>query len=152
MSKNTVIAFVVLIVVAIISTGTAVKLYVDLQKASDPQAAAQAEVQGIVEQVAKIMVLPANEMPTIATVVDPEKIKDQPFFANAQKDDKVLIYTIARKAILWRPGENKIIEVSALNIPTPQNTPPAVETEVEPEPTPMDTTAGNDEEVIDDTE
>lgn len=154
MSKNTVIAFVVLIVIAVISTGTAVKLYLDLQTASDPQAAAEAEVQGIVEQVAEIMVLPANELPTIATVVDPEKIKDQPFFANAEKDDKVLIYTTAKKAILWRPSENRIIEVSALNIPTPQNTAPAIETEVEPEPEPMpiDTTVDNDEELIDDTE
>jgi hypothetical protein len=61
------------------------------------------------------MVLPADETPTIATVSDPEKLKDQPFFANAKKGDKVLIFSNSAKAILYSPTEDKIVEVAPIN-------------------------------------
>jgi hypothetical protein len=85
------------------------------------QAATESEIQDLIAKVGKLIVLPSGEQPTIATVADPEKLKSQPFFANAQKDDKVLIYTNARKAILYSPSQNKIIEVAPINIgPAPE--------------------------------
>ena len=80
-----------------------------------PQAA-QDEAKKLVADVGRLIVLPTNEQPTIATVADPDKLRDQPFFANAKKGDKVLIYTNAKKAILYDPVENKIVEVAPLNI------------------------------------
>ncbi len=95
----------------------------------DPQRAAQAEVTKLVAQVSKIILLPENETPTVATVSDPDKLKDQPFFARSQKGDKVLIYTNSKKAILYNPTENKIVDVAPINIgntatpkPTPKTT------------------------------
>ena len=64
--------------------------------------------------VSKLMELP-DEKPTVATVSDPEKLKEQIFFANAQLDDVVLLYMAAKKAILYRPSINKIIEVAPIN-------------------------------------
>lgn len=72
--------------------------------------------QKLIEAMGQLMVLPTDETPTIATVTDLEKLKDQPFFTNAQVGDKVLIYTNAKKAILYRPSENKVIELAPLNI------------------------------------
>ena len=83
---------------------------------ADPQKVAAAETQALLERVGKIIELPADEQPTVATVADPDKLKDQPFFARAQQGDKVLIYTNARKAILFNPNTNKIVEVAPLNI------------------------------------
>lgn len=80
-----------------------------------PAAVSQGETGKIVALVGTLMQLPKNEDPTIATVSDKEKLKGQPFFNNAENGDKVLIYTKSKKAILYRPSINKIIEVSFLN-------------------------------------
>lgn len=86
----------------------------NLQK--NPAALAQKEVELLVNEVGKIIELPEGETPTLATVTDPERLRDQPFFARAQKGNKVLIYTNARKAILYDLVAHRIIEVAPLNI------------------------------------
>jgi len=83
---------------------------------NDPQKAGQVELENVLEMVGKIMVLPANEQPTLATVTDLAPLKDQPFFVNAKVGDKVLLYTSSRKAILYDPVANKIVEVAPINI------------------------------------
>jgi hypothetical protein len=80
------------------------------------QAQAQAEIDELVKEVGKVMSLPTDERPTVATVTDMEKVKDQPFFKNAKNGDKVIIYSASKKAILYRPSEKKIIEVGLVNI------------------------------------
>jgi uncharacterized protein HemX len=83
---------------------------------ADPQSLADQETQALINRVSQIIVLPTNEQPTIATVADPSQLQDQPFFAKAKQGDKVLIYTNARKAILYDPVLNKIVEVAPLSI------------------------------------
>ena len=107
---------------------------------SKGSAQVQAEIDALVAEVGNLIALPSDEKPTIATVTDVEKVKDQPFFRNAKNGDKVLIYTNARKAILYRPSEKRIIEVGAVNInqeatPTPSSEEGAEE-EATPTPTP----------------
>ncbi len=103
----------VLAVLLVISISIGVYFY---QKATaDPQKSSQNELQETITAVGKLMVLPIGETPTIATVSDPEKLKGQPFFARAQKGDKVLVYTTSQKAILYSPSLNKIVEVAPVN-------------------------------------
>lgn len=83
---------------------------------SDPQVFAKKDAAALIEKVGQLIVLPEGEEPTVATVSDPEKLKNQPFFANAKAGYKVLIYTNAKKAILYDPILNKIVEVAPLNI------------------------------------
>lgn len=91
--------------------------YRDAQKKlADPTQYAQEEVRLLVEKVGKLIELPADEQPTIANITDVEKLSSQPFFASAQNGDKLLIYTNARKAFLYRPSTNKIIEVAPVNL------------------------------------
>ncbi|MCV6900727.1 hypothetical protein OE165_27220, partial [Escherichia coli] len=40
--------------------------------------------------------------------------KTQAFFANAKNDDQILIYLKEQKAIIYRPSENKIINVGPI--------------------------------------
>jgi hypothetical protein len=83
---------------------------------SNTELATQKEVVQLVEKVGRLMELPTGEAPTIATVSDKEKLADQAFFQNAQNGDKVLIFTGVKKAILYRPSTDKIIEVAPINI------------------------------------
>lgn len=82
----------------------------------NPNAISEREVKDLVEKVGELIVLPENEVPTVATVSDPEALKNQSFFSEANKGDKVLIYTDAGKAILYDPVLNKIISVAPLTI------------------------------------
>lgn len=84
---------------------------------ADPTLAAKEEVKNLKEKVRMLMVIP-DEDPTIATVTDIDKLKNQPFFSKAKKGDKVLIFTNAQKAILYDPVENKIVEAGPLILPS----------------------------------
>ena len=82
----------------------------------NPQEAAIAEAKKLVERVGKLIDLPKDEEPTVANITDAKKLSDQAFFQAAQNGDKVLIYTKAKKAILYRPSSNKVIEVAPVNL------------------------------------
>lgn len=96
--------------------------YMDLK--NNPQKATDEENRKIIKKISNLMLLPSGEDPTIATVMDPEKLKEQPFFAKAETGDKVLIYTRAGKAILYNPRKNLIINVAPMNLSMPEDSLP----------------------------
>ena len=130
-SKKTLVLFVLMLLFALLSAYFYKQLS-DLKR--DPRAVAEKEVAQLVEKVGQLIVLPANEMPTVATVKNPENLRKQSFFANAKEGDRVLIYTVSKKAILYDPVANKIVEVAPLTIglPTPETANSALP-EVQPE-------------------
>lgn len=79
-----------------------------------PQQVKQESAKQLIDEVGKLIVLP-KEDPTIATVTDITKLKNQPFFAQAKNGDKVLLYTNAKKAILYRPSIGRIIAVEPIS-------------------------------------
>ena len=84
---------------------------------SKDQIANEAEnTKALISQVSKIIVLPEGEQPTVATVSDPNLLRSQPFFARARRGYKVLIYAKSKKAILYDPISNKIVEVAPINL------------------------------------
>jgi len=80
----------------------------------NPDIVIQKETIELTDRIGKFMELPAGEQPTLATVTDQDKLKSQNFFAHAQNGDKLLVYSKAKKAILYRPSIGKVIEVSNL--------------------------------------
>jgi hypothetical protein len=117
-----------LVILLVALGGLSYYFYTKYQKAksiaANPTEAAKQESNVLIEKVSKLMELPRLEEPTVATVSDKEKLKEQPFFKGAEVGDKVLIYIQARKAILYRPSTNKIIEVSPVNIQQASDTDP----------------------------
>ena len=85
-------------------------------KLNNPTEAVKQDTKETIAAVARFMLLPVDEEPTVMQVTDVSKLKDQPFFANAQNGDKVIIYTKAKKAILYRAQTNMIIDVAPVNI------------------------------------
>ncbi|MBP9827528.1 hypothetical protein KBC55_00010 [Patescibacteria group bacterium] len=80
------------------------------------QARAEAEIAQLIKDVGDNIELPKDEMPTVATVSDPEALRSQPFFAKAKIGDRVLLYPNAKKAILYDPVADIVIEVAPINI------------------------------------
>ena len=120
---NITIVFVLLFVLAVAAAAFSFTQYQksasELKKLKEnPRTVATEEAKKLVEDVSKLVALPEKETPTVATVTDASKLKDQPFFARSQNGDKVLIYTEAKKAYLYRPSINKVIEVAPVNIGT----------------------------------
>lgn len=114
---------VVLLIALVVVAAGAASIYGKYQETQkqvevlkNPQEAARVETKETMEAVGKLIALPEDETPTIATVTNNDRLKDQPFFSKAENGDKVLIYPQAKRAILYRPSTNKIIEVGAVNI------------------------------------
>lgn len=111
---------IIIFIVLILATLPSYYFYNQYQKAQallqNPTQASNLETKTLITEVGKLIELPTSEQPTIATVSDVTKLTQQPFFDHAQNGDKLLIYTQAKKAILYRPSINKIIEVAPLNI------------------------------------
>lgn len=116
-----------LALVALIAIGVGVYYYNQYTSLNNiiknPNLAVTKQTQQLITQVGKLMELPKDEQPTVATVTDASKLKGQAFFANAVNGDKVLIYVKARKAILYDPVKNVIVDVAPVNIS--QNQTPA---------------------------
>ena len=103
--------------IVISSLATAVYFYWMYQKLKNSsQATATNEVKTITQTISRFMDLPVGEMPSLATITDEKKLKDQEFFKKAKNGDKVLIYANARKAILYRPSSGRVIEFAPLAV------------------------------------
>ncbi|HSW65695.1 MAG TPA: hypothetical protein VLI54_00970 [Bacillota bacterium] len=87
------------------------------------------ETSALISKISVHMVLP-SEKPTIAIVEDAKKLASQSFFKHAQNGDRVLVYTKSKKAILYRPSQDKVIEVAYLN--TSASTTTATDTKKKP--------------------
>jgi len=88
-----------------------------------------------IEKAARHILMPEGETPSVLTVTEKDRLSGQTFFANAKNGDKVIVYTEAKKAFLYDPIADKIIEVgpvtktasgSAQVSTSPQTTPARV--------------------------
>ena len=129
--------FPLILIILVIALGlTSAYFYKKSKSVDGTDQASQAEVKSLIEKVSRILVVPTDETPTVATVSDPDALKGQAFFADAKKGDKVLIYSNAKKAVLYDPVQDKIVTVAPLNIDTnvkaPATTPTADTTKSTP--------------------
>jgi len=100
---------------------------------NNPSEVTKIETQKLLAVVGKLIILPDNETPVDITVTDVEKLKGQALFANAQNGDHMLVYSLAKKAFLYRPSQKILVDVFnniVMNNPTPppSATTPAPET------------------------
>ncbi len=112
---------------SIIAIGVAVFFYIQWQKAqeqvqhpavsSDIAEASREEIEDVVEELSKVVLLPEGEMPTLSTIKDKSSLtENQEFFVEAENGDYVLVYQQAKKAFLYRPSTQKLINLAPINI------------------------------------
>jgi hypothetical protein len=85
------------------------------QLKNDPQSINRDEIQLLTDKMSKLIALPEGETP-ILFPFDKEKYKDQPIFSKTDNGDKILIYTNAKKAYIYRPSKNVIVDVIPVNV------------------------------------
>ena len=121
-AKMTPFAIAVLVVVLIAAGGLLVKNTLAAKKTvekpaiSDSAVPAEDDVQGIIRRVAKHIKIKSDEVPTVATVQDPELLrKNNPsFYQYAQSGDRLLIWS--DKAILYSPSEDILLAVMPVTL------------------------------------
>ena len=81
------------------------------------QEEAQKEIDELVEQVSKHILLPKDEEPVIATVVDARAlVKEQPFYHNVRNGDKLLIYPNTLRALIYSPERDILVNVGPVQV------------------------------------
>jgi hypothetical protein len=71
-------------------------------------------VETLVAAVGKHIILPPGEGPVLARVSDPAQLPREPFFLSAKVGDIVLFYPASKKAYLYRPSMEKLVEVAII--------------------------------------
>jgi hypothetical protein len=85
-------------------------LTVRLEQLQGNNAANQEKAKTVVERVKKLMDIDTSVEPTVATIVDVEKLREQNPFYNKAENGDFLIVTPTR-AILYREEDNIILDV-----------------------------------------
>ncbi|MBU6370614.1 MAG: hypothetical protein KGH93_00520 [Patescibacteria group bacterium] len=72
----------------------------------------QAQVSDLIAKVGKLVILPSDEQPIVATINDAATlVKQQAFYTGAENGDVVIVYQKAAKAIVYSPSRNIIVNV-----------------------------------------
>lgn len=83
----------------------------------------QIELQTAVTAVGKLMLLPKNETPVFAKIINAKKLaKQQQFFINAENGDELLLFQKSERAIIYSPARNIIVNVGPIQRPAKSKT------------------------------
>ena len=100
-------------VLLLLITGLAVYLF--LQHSSQDLS----DVNAVKQLVARHMLLPTDETPALVTVTDPSKLTTD-FLKQTVAGDKVLIYQTNKRAIIYRPSVDRVVDVGPVLIDAPR--------------------------------
>ncbi|MFA9262800.1 MAG: hypothetical protein ACEQSB_05660 [Undibacterium sp.] len=110
---------IIIVLSSLLLVALSVAGYFYYQYRHSPKVQSAEEIKNLKEEIGAMFELPTDEEPTLATVTDREKLAEQPFFQKAENGDKVLIYSNSGRAVLYRPSQKKIIDVTAVNVAKP---------------------------------
>lgn len=122
------VIFATACVCLILGIGLTAGYFIVKDIANQSKSAAERDVQITLDKVGRLVILP-SDTPTVATVTDKTKLLDKPFFRNAENGDKVLIFTVSKRAILYRPSVGKIVEMGPV---VPQESSKVIDVTVAP--------------------
>lgn len=81
------------------------------------QKISQQEIEKALSLVGRHIILPQNETPVVASILNSEElIKEQPFYSNTINGDILFIYFENRRAILYSPERDILVNVGPINV------------------------------------
>lgn len=124
--KYRILTAITILLIAALPSAYFYNKYQDSKAASEDSAQVEKEeAMKLVTEVREHALLPTDEEPTVATVSDISKLQGQAFFLDAANGDKVLVYSNAKKVVLYRPSIQRVINMTPLNLEPTGATPPA---------------------------
>lgn len=109
------------LLIAIILSLAGFALYTNAQYQAlkkNPSVASEDTNKAILSRLGKIMKLPDDETPQIAAVSDKSKLASDVFFKDADNGDYLIVYSKARRIIVFRDSKNQIINQGPFTINT----------------------------------
>jgi hypothetical protein len=106
---------IVFVIILLIAIGAGVFFFIKYRQAVNDNP--QAETKDLTATISKSVQLP-NETPTVATVVDKNKLANKALSSKAKNGDKLLIYSNAKRLILYRPDDKKVIDMLSISTNT----------------------------------
>lgn len=108
-----ILPFILLFVLLIVFTSFYISNKKNEFKTTNNPVKAKEVAEDLAQKISKIYQLP-KETPTIATIVDVNVLPKDPFYQYAKEGDKILIFPSYQQIILYRPSENKVINVGSI--------------------------------------
>jgi hypothetical protein len=91
-------------------------LYLKAQTINSAKNPDEIEPAEVIKAVSRHIELPESEQPSIAVVRDVKKLQDQEIFRKSKNGDILLIYVGAKRAYLYDPKAEKLVDVAPVNI------------------------------------
>lgn len=96
------------LIVALLCVVLGIYFYLSAQKDLDDPAY-------IIDRISEHIVLPDDEKPGMLTITDRSKVKTD-FLQSSATGDKVLIYQNHKKAIIYRPSKDRVVDILDVNV------------------------------------
>jgi hypothetical protein len=108
--RNSRLIITVLVLIILALTGVCAYLFLHYRSANTGQTQAE-QTTALIDWLKQTVSLPANEQPSVATVLDRTKLGDQQLAVEARNGDTLLVYAKAKRVILYRPSTQKVIDM-----------------------------------------
>lgn len=108
------IIFIVLIALLVSSLAFGGYFFYKYKFNAISESASKKEAEKLFSKISDIYYFPEGEKPAIATVSDPSIFSGQGYFESAQIGDAIFIFAGTKRAVLYRPSIDKIIDVAPM--------------------------------------
>jgi hypothetical protein len=108
-----VFALAIILIIASTIAGLLYQKYVLL--AQNPDQIIKQEKEKQVKELAKHITVPPGELPEINTVINVAQYASDPFLSKAQEGDQLFVFKLANRAILYRPSEQLVVDVTTIH-------------------------------------
>lgn len=107
----------IFIIIIVLGAGVwfAARWFKKNEPAQQSQAAIMLDTVQVIKNIQKLIVLPANENPTIVQIENVDDLKrEQPFYRDAKNGDWVAVYLQAKKAVIYDATNNILVNVGPI--------------------------------------